>query len=85
MHDLIFASAGQLDYPGLTTMAQSLQLDMNQYAADYDSAQTESYLMADRDEVRAAGADGTPAAFVNGLLVQPWTIVRDVVDCLLGF
>ncbi|MCU0660802.1 MAG: thioredoxin domain-containing protein [Myxococcota bacterium] len=85
MHDLIFASAGQLDYPGLTTMAQSLDLDMSQYAADYASAQTESYLMADRDEVRAAGAEGTPAAFVNGLLVQPWTIVRDVVDCLLGF
>lgn len=85
MHDAIFAAQGQLNYPGLSAMAQTLGLDMTQYAADYASADTAAYLMADRSEVKTAGATSTPAVFVNGIQTQPWTTARDIIDCLLGY
>ena len=66
MHDLIFANQHTLKRDSLLAEARSLNLDMDRFTADLDSADVKRQLEADKKEGEALGVNGTPAFFING-------------------
>ena len=65
MHDLIFANHN-LKRDNLLAEARSLNLDMDRFTADLESADIKRQLEADKKEGRGLGVNGTPAFFING-------------------
>ena len=66
MHDLIFANQRNLKRDSLLAEARSLNLDMDRFTADLDSADVKKQLEADKKEGEGLGVNGTPAFFING-------------------
>ena len=66
MHDLIFANQRNLKRDNLLAEARSLNLDMDRFTADLDSAEVKQQLEADKKEGEGLGVNGTPAFFING-------------------
>lgn len=66
MHDLIFANQRNLKRDNLLVEARSLNLDMDRFTADLDSADVKQQLEADKKEGEGLGVNGTPAFFING-------------------
>jgi protein-disulfide isomerase len=66
MHDLIFANQRNLQRDNLLAEARSLNLDIERFTADLDSADIKKQLAADKKEGESLGINGTPAFFVNG-------------------
>ncbi len=66
MHDLIFANQHTLKRDNLLAEAHSLNLDMDRFTADLDSADVKRQLEADKKEGQELGVNGTPAFFING-------------------
>jgi protein-disulfide isomerase len=66
MHDLIFANQRNLKRDNLLAEARSLNLDMDRFTADLDSADVKKQLEADKREGQGLGVNGTPAFFING-------------------
>jgi protein-disulfide isomerase len=66
MHDLIFANQHNLKRDSLLAEARSLNLDMDRFTADLESADTKRQLEADKKEGQGLGVNGTPAFFING-------------------
>lgn len=66
MHDLIFANHHNLKRDNLLAEARSLNLDMDRFTADLDSADIKKQLEADKKEGQGLGVNGTPAFFING-------------------
>lgn len=66
MHDLIFANQHNLKRDSLLAEARSLNLDMDRFTADLDSADIKKQLEADKKEGQGLGINGTPSFFING-------------------
>lgn len=66
MHDLIFSGQKHMKREDLIEMARSLNLNMERFLADLDSAKTTKTLMKDKQEGDRLGVDGTPAYLING-------------------
>jgi protein-disulfide isomerase len=66
MHDLIFANQRNLKRDNLLAEAVSLNLDMDKFRADLDSADVKQQLEADKKEGEGLGVNGTPAFYING-------------------
>jgi protein-disulfide isomerase len=66
MHDLIFANQRNLKRDNLLAEARSLNLDMDRFTADLDSADIGKQLAADKKEGEGLGINGTPSFFING-------------------
>jgi len=66
MHDLIFANQRNLKRDNLLAEARSLNLDMDKFTSDLDSADVKQQLEADKKEGEGLGVNGTPAFFING-------------------
>ena len=66
MHDLIFANQRNLKRDNLLTEARSLNLDMDRFTSDLDSADVKQQLETDKKEGEGLGVNGTPAFFING-------------------
>jgi protein-disulfide isomerase len=66
MHDLIFANQRNLKRDNLLAEARSLNLDMDRFTADLDSADIRKQLEADKKEGQGLGVNGTPSFFMNG-------------------
>ena len=66
MHDLIFANQHTLKRDNLLAEARSLNLNMDRFTADLDSADVKRQLEADKKEGQELGVNGTPAFFING-------------------
>jgi protein-disulfide isomerase len=58
---------------------------MDQFDIDYASAASLDRVLADKAAGIAAGVTGTPSIFVDGRKVSPWSMLPDVLDCLLGY
>jgi len=85
MHDKIFDPQSNSSVDGLFTIASELGLDMNDFAADYGSSETEEYLLYDLAEGTDAGVTGTPTFFVNGYQMMYWPDLEDLLACLFGY
>jgi glutaredoxin len=66
MHDLLFEHQRQLEEEDLERYAEQLGLDMEQFRADLQSAETQQQVEADKQEGQRVGVEGTPTFFVNG-------------------
>lgn len=70
MHDLIFANQHNLKRNSLLAEARSLNLDMDKFTADLDSADIKEQLAADKKEGEGLGINGTPAFYINGTFLS---------------
>ncbi len=68
MHDVLFANGAHLERADLDNYARGLQLDMDRFQADFDSAATTERLRQDRALADALKIRGTPTLYVNGRL-----------------
>ena len=67
--------------------AAELGLALDRFVDDYNSAELKSRISAETKEVRAIGATGTPASFINGKYLrgaQPFEAFKAKVDEALG-
>lgn len=68
-HDAIFATE-TLDDGTIEKIAKSLNLDMDKFKADMESAATKAKVQQDIIEAKNAGVTGTPTVFINGRRVK---------------
>ena len=83
MHDKLFANQKALSDDDFMRYAQELRLDVDQFKADYASADVESWVTQDTTDAGKYGARGTPTSFVNGVPVrgaQPFASFKQIID-----
>jgi protein-disulfide isomerase len=66
MHDLIFSHQRAMKRDDLFSMARSLNLDMDRFAADLQNEKLQHEISADREEGKRQGVDGTPTFYIDG-------------------
>jgi len=83
--DLAFEKQDALSYPSLLAWAQQLKLDGSKFENCWKSRRKKDLVLADYNEGRALGVEGTPAFFVNGVQVQAgFDTLSAAVDKALG-
>ncbi len=70
MHALLFENQERLSEDVINELAQSLALDMDQFALDLDSAQLKDKVQRDRSLGLRLGVNSTPTFFLNGKKLQ---------------
>jgi protein-disulfide isomerase len=55
----------------LTAMAQSIELDMNQFTPCFQANQYKAQIDQDEAAGKEKGVQGTPSVFVNGTILTP--------------
>lgn len=68
MHDRLYAARGRLGLEDLIAHAKALDLDSERVRAELSAGVHAGRIAADERDARAAGVQGTPAFFVNGVL-----------------
>jgi protein-disulfide isomerase len=83
MHDTLFANQQQIDVPDLKKHAASLKLDQAKFDKCLDSGEKAAVVQKDLEDGKAAGVSGTPAFFINGILLsgaQPFEEFKSIID-----
>ncbi|HZY03432.1 MAG TPA: thioredoxin domain-containing protein [Anaeromyxobacteraceae bacterium] len=83
MHGKLFANQRALALDSLKGYAKDLGLDAGKFNACLDSGEKAKLVEANRKAGDEAGVSGTPAFFVNGLLIsgaQPFEAFKQLVD-----
>ena len=86
-HDALFENQKALALPDLEARARKVGLDLEAFRSCLSAKQTSKEVDADLEEGRRAGVSGTPAFFVNGILlsgVQPLEAFVEVIDAELA-
>lgn len=86
MHDKFFASQSDLSVPALKRYASELGLDADEFASCLDGGAKAAAVDANVAAGRTYGVSGTPAFFINGILVagaQPLSAFTQVIDAEL--
>ncbi len=87
MHGKLFANQRELEVDSLKKYAKDLGLDAGKFAACLDSGQKAKVVDAHRKAGDEAGVSGTPAFFVNGILLsgaQPYEAFKQLIDTELA-
>jgi protein-disulfide isomerase len=87
MHAKLFANQRALDPAALKGYARDLKLDQAKFDKCLDSGATASIVEEGRKAGTEAGINGTPAFFVNGILIsgaQPFDAFKEVIDAELA-
>jgi protein-disulfide isomerase len=87
MHAKLFANQRALDIPALKGYAKDLKLDQAKFDKCLDSGATAALVEEGRKAGNDAGVNGTPAFFVNGILIsgaQPFDAFKEVIDAELA-
>ena len=82
-YDLLFKNQKKLDISDLKTYASSAGLDAAKFAACLDSGETKKQVDQDLEAGQAAGVNGTPAFFINGVFLNgamPIEEFKKVID-----
>jgi protein-disulfide isomerase len=85
-HDLLFQNQSALDDASLKNYAASLGLDTAAFNQCLDSDSNMSEIQKDYQDGIAAGVQGTPAFFVNGVLIsgaQPYSVFQAAIEAAL--
>jgi protein-disulfide isomerase len=69
MHDIIFEHQDNLHGNSFVDFAQSLRLDLHQFAADWKDAGIVQKVEADFESGIRSGVNGTPTFYINGELL----------------
>ena len=86
-HDLLFSNPDKLDLKGLTEEARVLKLDQKSFESCLASGKFKPDIEADLQAGIKAGITGTPAFFINGVLVsgaQPPSVFEKAIDAELA-
>ena len=86
LHDALFDSQ-ELDLDALKMQAKRAGVDVARFEACLDSGDTESLVKRDMAAGQKAGVTGTPAFFINGLMLsgaQPEEAFRKLIDAELA-
>jgi len=87
MHAKLFANQRALEVPALKGYAKDLKLDQAKFDKCLDSGATAAIVEENRRVGNEAGVNGTPAFFVNGILIsgaQPFDAFKEVIDVELA-
>ena len=83
MHDLIFANQRQLTEEKFIEYAGTLELDVDQFKTDMNSAAVKKRVDADTAEASRLGVTGTPGFFINGRFLsgaRPFGDFKRLID-----
>jgi len=83
MHDVLFQNQQALDVPSLKGYAKNLGLDTAAFDSCLDSGKHANTIRSDMAAGEAAGVNGTPAFFVNGVPLSgavPFEQFKAVID-----
>jgi len=69
-HDILFDNQGKLEVEDLKEHAKTLSLDELKFAECLDSGKHAETVQKDMEAGKAAGVSGTPAFFINGILLS---------------
>lgn len=86
MHDLIFENQKNLSDDNLRNLAKEIGLNMNKFEKDWKSNKFDAQIKNDKNFAKSNRATGTPAFFINGVLLsgaQPVNNFKVVIDKLL--
>lgn len=86
-HDQLFANQAGLGVDLYTSIAQNLKLNMTQFKSCVDTQKYKDEIIKDYQDGVAAGVDGTPASFINGILVSgavPYATFKAAVEAALA-
>jgi protein-disulfide isomerase len=86
MHEILFKNQQALTGPDLEKYAKEIGLDMTKFKAAMDSHKFAAQVENDTKQGSSLGVEGTPAAFVNGVLVsgaQPVDAFKKIVEAEL--
>jgi protein-disulfide isomerase len=86
-HDLLFNNQSALDDASLKEYAASLQLDTAAFNQCLDSDKYLSEVQKDEQDGITAGVQGTPAFFINGVLIsgaQPYSVFQAAIEAALA-
>jgi len=81
-HDLLFQNQSDLSPANLGKLAESLGLDREAFDRCFADPTTAAQVERDIGEARQAGITGTPAFFVNGVLVTGARPLNDFVEMI---
>ncbi|WP_426753517.1 thioredoxin domain-containing protein [Myxococcus sp. Y35] len=87
MHDLLFANQQALGVDNLKKYAADLKLDTAKFNACLDSGEKAAIVQKDLADGKQAGVSGTPAFFINGILLsgaQPFDEFKSIIDAELN-
>jgi protein-disulfide isomerase len=87
MHAKLFANQRALEVPALKGYAKDLKLDQAKFDKCLDSGATAAIVEESRKVGNEAGVNGTPAFFVNGILIsgaQPFDAFKEIIDVELA-
>ena len=85
-HDLLFEKQKEMKRENLMAHATALNLDMAAFESCIDSPETVALVDADIAAAAEIGATGTPAFYVNGIMLsgaQPFENFQTVIDAEL--
>lgn len=86
-HDKLFENQQELDIKNLKQYAEDLGLDTTKFNDCLDSGKMAQEVEKDSQDGRDYGVRGTPAFFVNGILVpgaQPYSVFKQIIEQELG-
>jgi protein-disulfide isomerase len=87
MHKLLFANQQNLNEETIQKLAKEAGLNMDKFMKDWKSDKFNETIQADIKFAETNGASGTPALFINGVLIQgaqPVDAFKIVIDKMLG-
>lgn len=82
-HDMLFANQQTLEDANLKQYAKDLGLDTTRFNDCLDSGKMTSEVESDIRDGRNYGVQGTPAFFINGILVsgaQPFSVFQQIIE-----
>jgi protein-disulfide isomerase len=86
-HKTLFANQGALMPDDLKAHAKTIGLDTAKFNECLDSGRTKSKIDADMEVAKAAGVNGTPAFFINGIMIsgaQPFEKFDEIIKAELA-
>jgi protein-disulfide isomerase len=86
-HKILFANQGALDVGDLKTHAKTIGLETGKFNECLDSGRMKAKVDDDMSAGKKAGVNGTPAFFINGVLLsgaQPYEEFKRVIDAELA-
>jgi protein-disulfide isomerase len=81
-HDLLFSNQSDLSQEALAAHAKALSLDLAQFGTCLDSGAMAAKVQKDLTDGNRAGVDGTPAFFINGLMLSGARPEADFYDLI---
>lgn len=87
MHDLLFENQKDLSDETIRKLAKQIRLDMGRFEKAWKSTRFDAQIETDMSFAKSNQATGTPAFFINGVLIsgaQPIDSFKTVIDKLMA-